>query len=183
LFTPSIPEFDPLQVHIFILEGLIMNMKIDGNYPYIRLKYSWDMILCLNDFIQCIGLHKDDLKDPRNTGLMEFKKMLGDKDFNPGGVLKDYIYLEANSFFDYAKKLKLDGDKNMPELPSYLTELKEFRNVMAAHRDKNGDINFPQDWIMLQEKTAKLIPIDKLIKDIDAYYNVVIRRHKEALKK
>jgi hypothetical protein len=155
-------------------------MEKDRDYPDIRLKYSWDMILCLNDFIQCIGLHKNDLKDPRNIGLMEFKKMLGDKNFNPRGVLKDYIYLEANSFFDYAKKLKNGGDKNMPELPSYLKKLKDFRNVMAAHRDKNGEINFPQDWIILQEKTAKLIPIDKLIKNIDVYYTEAIKRYKDA---
>ena len=153
----------------------------DADYLYIRLKYSWDMILCLNDFINCIGLHKEDLKDPRNTGLMNFMKDFhGNKEFNPAGVLKDYIYLEANSFFEYAKKLKLIGDKNMPDLPSYLVELKKFRNVMAAHRDNRENINFPQDWVELQENTAKSIPIKQLIEDIENYYKEVIKRHKES---
>src|SRR3989344_6501184 len=118
----------------------------DTNYPYIRLKYSWDMILCLNDFINCIGLHKEDLKEPRNIGLMNFMRDFhGNKYFNPAGVLKDYIYLEANSFFEYAEKLKKSGDENMPDLPDYLKELKSFRNQITGHRDKDEKINFPND--------------------------------------
>jgi len=155
----------------------------DLNYPYIRLKYSWDMILCLNDFINCIGLHKEDLKDSRNIGLMNFMKDFhNNKDFNPASVLKDYIYLEANSFFEYAKKLKLGGDKNMPELPSYLEILKKFRDVMAGHRDKKEKINFPQGWFELQENTAKSIPIKQLIKDVDEYYKEVIKRYESTNK-
>ena len=86
---------------------------IDKDYQYIRLKYCWDMILCLNDFINCISLHRADLKSLRNIGLMNFMKdFYGNKEFNPAGVLKDYIYLEASSFFEYAKELKLTkGDK------------------------------------------------------------------------
>ena len=149
--------------------------KID--YPYIRLKYSWDMILCLNDFINCVGTHKSDLKSPRNIGLMNFKKMLGDENFNPAGVLKDYIYLEANSFFEHAKELKLSkGDKNMPDLPNYIKDLENFRDVMVGHRDKKEKLCFPNGWIELQEKIAKLIPIQKLIGDVDAYYQEVMKR-------
>ena len=151
----------------------------DADYPYIRLKYSWDTILCLNDFINCIGLHKEDLKDPRNIGLMNFMRDFhGNKDFNPAGVLKDYIYLEANSFFEYAKNLKSNGDKNMPNLPNYLEELKNFRDVMAGHRDKKEKIEFPKGWVELQENTAKLIPIKQLITDVDNYYKEVMKRMK-----
>lgn len=150
---------------------------IDKDYPYIRLKYSWDMILCLADFIQCVGLHKKDLKDPRNIGLMNFEEMLGNKEFNPAGVLKDYIYLEANSFFEYAKKLKDRGDKNIPELPNYLKELKNFRNLLAGHRDKKEIIKFPEDWLKLQGEISKLIPIENLIHDVESYYQEVIKRH------
>lgn len=157
---------------------------LDKKYPYIRLKYSWDLIFSIEDFINCINLHKIELKSPRNIGLMNFMRdFYGNKDFNPGGILKDYIYLEANSFFEYAKKLKSNGDKNMPDLPDYLKELDYFRNVMVGHRDKKEEINFPQGWIELQEKTAKLIPIKQLIKDIDKYYQEVIKRYKESLRK
>ena len=161
--------------------NLIMNNRSGGeSYPYIRLKYSWDMILCLKDFIDCIGLHKSDLKSPRNIGLMEFNEMLGKDDFNPAGVLKDYIYLEASAFFDYAKQLKLTkGDKNMPELPDYLGKLKNFRDVMVGHRDRKGKIQFPEDWIKLQEGMANLISIDKLIKDVDVYYCEVMSRYEK----
>lgn len=151
------------------------------NYPYVRLKYCWDMILCLDDFINCIGIHKSDLKSPRNIGLMSFMRDFHrKKDFNPAGVLKDYIYLEADSFFQYAKKLKTKGDKNIPELPSYLKELRDFRNQMTGHRDDNERINFPEGWIKLQEDTAKLIPIKQLIKDIDNFYKEVIKRYEES---
>ncbi len=151
---------------------------MEVNYPYIRLKYSWDMILCLDDFINCIALHKTDLKSPRNIGLMNFRRFFGDKNFNPAGVLKDYIYLEASSFFKYAKELKLSkGDKNIPDLPDYVNDLEYFRNIMLGHRDRKEKIDFPEGWIELQEKIAKSIPIQKIIKDIDTYYHEVIKRH------
>ena len=38
-----------------------------------RLTYSWDMILCINDFINCVSLHKSDLKSPRNIGLVKLE--------------------------------------------------------------------------------------------------------------
>jgi hypothetical protein len=153
---------------------------VDKEYPYIRLKYSLSLIFSIEDFINCISLHKIDLKSSENIRLMNFMKdFFGNKDFNPAGVLKDYIYLEANSFFDYAKILKSDGDKNMPDLPDYYGELKNFRNVIVGHRDKNGDIEFPTGWIELQEKIAKLIPIKQLIKDVDEYYQEVMKRYRD----
>jgi len=155
---------------------------MEKSYPYIRLKYSWDLIFSIEDFINCIGLHKIELKSPRNIGLMNFMKdFYGNKGFNPAGVLKDYIYLEANSFFEYAKNLKSNGDKNMPDLPNYLKELKNFRDVIVGHRDKKERINFPQDWVELQESTSKLIPIKQLIKDVDKYYQEVMKRYYSGL--
>lgn len=145
---------------------------------YSRLTYSWDMILSIEDFINCINLHKADLKSPRNIGLMNFNKdFLNNKNFNPAGVLKDYIYLEANSFFQYAKELKLSkGDKNMPNLPNYLKKLKNFRDIMVGHRDAKEKSKFPEGWINLQEQNNKLIPIKKLIKDVDDYYKEVMKK-------
>jgi len=137
---------------------------------YQSLNYSWDMVYCIEDFINCIDIHKKDLKSPRNIGLMNFRYLLNDKDFNPAGVLKDYIYLEAHSFFKIAKKLKSNGVK-MPEIPPYFDDLEKFRNNMPAHRNLEGKYKFPEDWIELQEKTSKLIPIKKLIKDIDVYFH------------
>ncbi len=147
---------------------------------YPRLTYSWDMILSIEDFINCIGLHKTDLKSPRNIILMNYMIFFKNKkDFNPAGVLKDYIYLEANSFFQYAKELKLGkGDKNMPDLPNYLKELKNFRDMMVGHRDKRGKIKFPEGWIDLQEQNSKSVPIKKLIKDVDNYYKEVMKKEK-----
>jgi len=151
---------------------------MEKNFPYIRLYYSLDLIFCLWDFINCIGLHKTELKNPKNVGLMNFMRdFRGNKDFNPAGILKDYIYLEANSFFEYAKTLKANGDKNMPDLPNYLKELKNFRDIMVGHRDKKEKIKFPQGWGELQESTNKSIPIKQLTKDVDEYYKEVMKRH------
>ncbi|MBT3985502.1 hypothetical protein HOD38_05115 [archaeon] len=140
---------------------------------YKRLEYSWDMIHCIEDFINCIALHKKDLKSPRNIGLMNFMRDFSKvKDFNPAVVLRDYIYLEAHSFFKYINKLKSKRIlKNIPELPSYFRDLEVFRNSMPAHRDIHENHTFPADWIRLQEKTNKLIPIKMLIKDVDDYFN------------
>jgi len=138
---------------------------------YSSLKYSWDMILSIEDFINCIDIHKKDLKSPRNIGLMNFRRdFCNDKEFNPAGVLKDYIYLEAHSFFKIAKKLKSNGMK-MPEIPPYFDSLETFRNNMPAHRNLHGKYKFPEDWRELQEKTNKLIPIKKLIKDVNDYFH------------
>lgn len=148
------------------------------NRSYFRLTYSWDMILSIEDFINCISLHKADLKSPRNIGLVNFNKdFLNNKDFNPGGVLKDYIYLEANSFFQYAKKLKEKDKKIMPKLPDYLKELKSFRDIMVGHRDFKEKYEFPKDWIKSQEEINKKIPIQKLIKDVNEYYEEFKKKH------
>lgn len=152
-------------------------MKFAKN-DYFRLKYSWDMILSIEDFINCVGLHKTDLKSPRNIGLMNFNKdVLNNKDYNPAGVLKDYIYLEANSFFKYAKKLKNEG-KDMPNLPNYLEELKIFRDKVVGHRDAKEYFKSPEDWIKAHQRINKIIPIQKLIKDVNDYYEEFLKKQK-----
>lgn len=147
-----------------------------------RLRYSWDMILSIQDFIDCISHHKSDLKSPRNIGLMHFERDFNNnKEYNPAGVLKDYIYLEANSFFQYAKKLKNKGKKyeDLPELPNYLKELENFRNKVVGHRDFKESFNSPQDWLEAHRKITKIIPIPKLIKEVDEYFKEVLRIKKE----
>ena len=62
----------------------------------------------------------------------------------------------------------------MPNLPNYLKELKNFRDVMVGHRDKKMLCKFPNDWINLQEKTQKLIPIKDIIRDVDNYFRELI---------
>ncbi len=149
--------------------------------PYFRLKYSWDMILCIEDFINCIATHKADLKSPRNTQLMVFMKYFRkNESFNPAGVLKDYVYLEANSFFQYAKNLKDKGDKNIPNLPTYLKKLKEFRDRVVGHRDLNEGFKSYEEWIKAHEEIQKLIPIVHLIKDVTEFYTLVERRNLHA---
>ena len=136
------------------------------------------MVLSIEDFINCINLHKVDLKSPRNIGLMNFMKFFrNDNDFNPAGVLKDYIYLETNSFFQYAKKLK-DKYKDMPNLPNYLKELKKFRDKVVGHRDFKESYKSPEDWKKAHEEIQKLIPIPKLIKDVDEYHKEVLKGFK-----
>jgi hypothetical protein len=142
---------------------------------YFRIRYSLDMILSIEDFINCISLHKTELKSPRNVGLMNFMRdFYGNKNFNPAGVLKDYIYLEACSFFHYAKKLKNEG-KNIPDLPNYFKELKDFRDKVVAHKDYKECYKSYEDWTEAHEGIQKLIPIPKLIKDVQAFYDKVIK--------
>ncbi len=141
-----------------------------------RLSYSWDMILCIDDFINCINLHKTDLESPRNIYIMKFMSdFYNNKDFNPAGVLKDYIYLEANSFFQYAKKLQSKGE-DMPKLPNYLKELKIFRDKVVGHRDSKEFHKSPEDWIKSNQEINKIIPIPKLIKDVHEYMESVRKK-------
>ena len=139
-----------------------------------RLIYSWDMILSIEDFINCVGLHKMDLISPRNIGFMNFIQFFqNNKNFNPAGVLKDYIYLEANSFFQYAKVLK-KRYQNMSKLPDYLEDLRDFRNKVVAHKDSEEHYKSLEDWQKAHNKINKIIPIPKLIKDVDEYYKKVM---------
>ena len=138
-----------------------------------RLRYSWDMILSINDFIEIIAIHKSELKSHRNLNLMEYMRFFhNNQDFNPAGVLKDYIYLEACSFFEYAKKLKNKGKKykDLPKLPDYLKELKAFRNKVIGHRDFKENFSSPQEWVEAHENIQRLVPIPNLIKDVDDYF-------------
>ena len=89
---------------------------------------------------------------------------------------KTVDYHIKSGFFKYAKKLKSSGDKNIPDLPDYLKDLEDFRNVMVGHRDVKENYSFFEDWIGLQEKISKLIPREKLVKDVDFYYQEVMRR-------
>jgi len=73
-------------------------------------------------------------------------------------------------------KLKDGGDKNIPNLPDYLKELENFRNIMVGHRDAKEKYSSFEDWIKLQQDISKLIPIEKLVKDIDLYYQEITRR-------
>lgn len=138
---------------------------------YVRLQYSRDLILSTEDFINGVALHKKDLKSPANIGLMNFMKIIGNNDFNPAGLLKEYIYLEANSFFEIAKYLKdSKGHTNMPALPDYFEKLHELRNKFIAHRDKKEKIKFPEDWADYLGEIGRLIPMKKLIKDVNDYF-------------
>lgn len=149
----------------------------------LRLRYSWDLILCIEDFINCINLHKQDLKSPRNISIMQYRKDLcNDKNYNPALALNDYIYLEANSFFQYAKKLK-DKNKKMPDLPDYLPELKKYRNESIAHKDFKEKYKSGVDWMFHIEDINKLIPIKQIIKDVDEYYKKIYKLWEEELKR
>lgn len=157
----------------------------ENDFLYPRLRYSWDMIHCLWDFIECIGNNKFQLKDERNLNLMAFMRDFHrDSNFNPGGVLKDYIYLEANSFFQYAKDLKKQrNDKNIPGLPDYVGKLKSFRDLIVGHRDHRERVKFPEGWIMEQEKISKIISIKKLINDVDRIYLEILANQRESRNK
>jgi len=160
-----------------------MKEKIDENhFLYPRLRYSWDMIHCLWDFIECIKENRDELKDPRNINLMGFMRDFHkDFNFNPAGVLKDYMYLEGNSFFQYAKNLKTQkNDENIPELPNYLKELKRFRNIMVGHRDFKEKVKFPDGWVIEQEKMARILPVARLMEDIDNIYTEILKRQRDS---
>ena len=54
-----------------------------------------------------------------------------------------------------------------------MKELTNYRDYMVGHRDKKERIVFPQGWIELQNKTAKLIPIKKLIQDVHNYFSMI----------
>jgi|SRR3972149_3834818 len=154
-------------------EEAIEYIKTLPQGSYFRLAYSHERIMVIVDFIKLINKHLTELEYPSNKNFV----YEGSK-FSPTETLYDYIYLEADCFFQYAKKCLSKKDRNMPPLPKYHETLHWFRNKILGHRDIDEAFQTTTEWIEVHQKMDSEVKPTQLIKDIDEYYKEVRKREK-----
>ena len=140
--------------------------------PYFRLAYSNDRIKCLVDFANLINRHRDEFEHQSN------KNFAGEgSPYSPTTILNEYICLEADCFYQYARKCLEEGDKNMPDLPNYYEYLHALRDKILAHRDIDGDLNKTSSWMNMLEKLDEQVTMDNLVSEVDEYFKEVMCRY------
>ena len=98
-----------------------------------RLDFCYVRVRILLDYINVLNNHFDELKEPANV-------VLKDKKFN---ILNEYILLEICSFY------QLIYNENILKrfIPTYFKVIKDFRNKIVAHMDKDMKLSSTDDWI------------------------------------
>lgn len=113
--------------------------------PDFRLKYIFSTFLSLLDFQQLINNHKRDLK-------LEAHKISVDSSFSPAEILNQYIILEVYSFYDICKQDNILTS----DTPPYLETLKDFRNQIVGHKDKEKRLRSIREWMNAHEKVDQI---------------------------
>ncbi len=125
--------------------------------PKFRLKYIYATILSLLDFKELIDEHKKELK-------LEAHQISIKAGFNPSDVLNQYIILEINSFYDICKLEEI----NLSKIPNYNLLLKEFRNEIPGHKDKEKRLKDMVSWMQIHKQVDE-IGMPKIISDFKEY--------------
>jgi hypothetical protein len=126
-----------------------------------NLDISYIHVINLLDFMELIEANSNQLKTPHNLECIK-------KGIKPSAFLVDYIILEISSFYTNIYLMKKKG-KFFPELPNYWKELKDYRDIMPGHRDKEHKLKTLADHTSLIKKLDSL-GIPKIVDDFIKYY-------------
>ena len=145
----------------------MLNAKGLGKYD--RLKFAYQRVLMLEDFANIINKHPDELK---NIGSIATRQM--SEEVLPSQLLGEYVILEICSFYELIKKIKSKNELDLPELPDYFNVLKEFRNQIVAHLDKDEKFRTINDWVIKYE-SLNLIGVPRIIEDFKRYFQECLK--------
>ena len=98
-----------------------------------RFDASYLRIRALIDYISVLRKNKFDLQEPVN--LVE--------DLDPSWLLWEYAVQEISSFYTNASQ----DIENKSLFPIYWEEMKEFRNAIPGHLDKERKLVAGKDWL------------------------------------
>lgn len=140
----------------------MLNEKGLGKYN--RLKFAYQRVLMLEDFANVINNHSNELQ---NIGSIATRQM--NEEVLPSELLGEYVILEICSFYELVKKIKNKKELNLPDLPEYFNVLKEFRNQIVAHLDKDEKFRTINDWIVKYE-SLNIIGVPKIIEEFKIYF-------------
>jgi len=140
----------------------LKNLPIPEDYS---LDEYYRNVVILLDFMEIIEKNKDQLKHPINV---EFVK----KGTHPSASLGVYLILEISNFYTKIYLMKRKG-KSFPELPSYVDTLREVRNSLSAHQDKEYKLKSLGDHILLFHKIESIGGFLKIVEDFLEYYRII----------
>lgn len=132
---------------------------------YERFNFSYQRVILLEDFADIINNHQKELKVLGGKAVNAMKE----GEVLPSQLLGEYIILEIWSFYDMLREIKSQEKRDLPELPEYLELLKNFRNQVVAHLDKDGRFRSLNEWIEQYEKINK-IGLPKIVQDFKEIY-------------
>jgi len=131
---------------------------------YERFNFSIQRVTMLEDFADLINDHKDELKHIGAKAVLSMKdEVLASE------LLAEYAILEIWSFYDYLSKIKRIETINLPDLPQYWETIRNFRNQIVAHLDKEERFKTLKEWIEQLNKINE-IGIPKIVNDFKKIY-------------
>lgn len=130
-----------------------------GMRKYERFNFSMQKVLMLEDFADLINKHGDELK---HLGAKATRSMKDE--VLPSQLLGEYVILEIWSFYDYLLKIKTQEEITLPNLPIYWETIRDFRNQIVAHLDKDGRFKTIKEWIEQYNK-INAIGMPKIVSD------------------
>ena len=95
-------------------------------------------VMILIDFMNVIEKNKEQLKNPWSLEAIK-------RNVNPSPILGDYIVLEISSFYSKINDM-IERGKKFSEPPKYGGILKDYRNLMPGHRDKDHELKTLADY-------------------------------------
>lgn len=128
------------------------------------LDTSYINVMMLIDFMEVIEKNSNQLK---NSFSLEHLK----KHVKPSAILVDYIMLEISNFYSKVHKMKKEGSLLL-ELPSYWEIIRDYRNLMPGHRDKDHELKTLADYTS-SIKILDSIGIPKIVDDFIEYYKKI----------
>jgi hypothetical protein len=131
---------------------------------YERFNFSFQRITMLEDFADLINKYSSELK---NLGSKAIKSM--GEEVLASQLLGEYVILEVWSFYDMILKIEKDEKINLSDLPPYWEDIKDFRNQIVAHLDKDGRFRTLKEWIEQYEKINK-IGMPLIVEDFKRIY-------------
>jgi hypothetical protein len=136
---------------------------------YFRLAYSFEVVMKILDFKVLIDKYKSELEWIGNKELVS-----STDNFKPSESLNEFIILEISSFYTNAHNFIEMGD-DLPQIPPYWKILKDFRDAIPGHRDKEENFKVISDWITAHQKVDD-IGLNNIISDFKDYFkNLLIK--------
>ncbi len=118
-------------------------------------------VMILMDFMEIIEKNSNQLKYLQNVECIK-------RNVKPSTLLGEYILLEISTFYTKIHLMKEKG-KNLPEPPEYWKVLKDFRDLMPAHRDKEYKLKTLADYTFSIKKLDSM-DIFKIVEEFIEYY-------------
>ncbi|MBI5123465.1 hypothetical protein HZA75_06430 [Candidatus Roizmanbacteria bacterium] len=150
-------------------EEIKVYFKSQPMKKYDRLNYIFVRVTQLLDFMKLIDNNASQLTTPASKAVVGLAK----KGIRPSQFLYEYVMQEVSSFYTLAYQYKKEGAK-LPEVPDYWGKLKDFRNSIPGHMDKDEKMKTTREWFEKYESIDNL-NTEKIISEFEDYYKQCVK--------